>query len=204
MRGGVRAGHVVPGTRTLHWTNIFYFQIFSAGGELKYFLCCLAIYLTSICEYIKLLHLTWWMSWLKSSGLGNWNIKYLQPGVISLVRNMLGPDTKGQTVRPLCNPPTLLTDQQTISVLTWGQTKPQARYLFSKLFLWNKYFRILYWSSILVLIKFPAPPNSDRRFSCLIDLWESRLSCGWSSSSHVTQTLASDWSSQPLVRLIYW
>ena len=56
------------GTRTLHSTNIFYFQIFSAGGELKYFLCCLAIYLTSICEYIKLLHLTWWMPWLKSSG----------------------------------------------------------------------------------------------------------------------------------------
>ena len=119
--------HGSRGTRTLHSTNIFYFQIFSAGGELKYFLCCLAIYLTSICEYIKLLHLTWWMSWLKSSGLGNWNIKYLQPGVISLVRNMLGPDTRGQTARPLSDPlslslslsiqfPTLLTNH--FSILT--------------------------------------------------------------------------------------
>ena len=62
-------------------------------------------------------------------------MKYLQPGVISLVRNMLGPDTKGQTVRPLSNSPTLLTDQQTISVLTWGQSKPQALDLFSRLFL---------------------------------------------------------------------
>ena len=39
---------------------------------------------------------------------------------------MLGPDTKGQTVRPLSDPPTLLTDQQTISLLTWEQSKPQA------------------------------------------------------------------------------
>ena len=60
--------------------------------ELKYFLCCLAIYLTSICEYIKLPLLLMDDS-SEELWVGEVEYKMLngpQPGVISVVRDMLG------------------------------------------------------------------------------------------------------------------
>ena len=52
------------------WQRFVVPNIFSRR-ELKIFLWCLVMYLTSICEYINLLLLTWWMTPLKSSGSGN-------------------------------------------------------------------------------------------------------------------------------------